>query len=144
MKGLSIGNSQLIREVHNSFRKPDAFFVQQEKEKESAKEGDEIYHFISYVPFGDRLYELDGLQKGPIVLKGIEQGEGWIEIAKREINKRIVEYSQNEIGFNLLAINADREYMVILLSVFMFMFMFISIYLYCYRLVLRSRNVLIE
>ena len=82
-----------------------AFFVE-------AKDGDDVYHFISYVPFRNKLYELDGLQEGPILLAELEQGQDWLQVAKEEINKRIVEYSQNEIGFNLLAINADKEHTV--------------------------------
>jgi hypothetical protein len=38
-----------------------------EDKKFSGKE-DDAFHFIAYVPFEGKLYELDGLQQGPIDL----------------------------------------------------------------------------
>lgn len=49
---------------------------------------------MSYVPFKNHLYELDGLQPGPIVIGKYENKEEWIELAKAEIQNRILKYSE--------------------------------------------------
>ncbi|NWI28539.1 UCHL5 hydrolase, partial [Sula dactylatra] len=58
MKGLALSNSEVIRQVHNSFARQQMFEFDA---KSSAKEED-AFHFVSYVPVNGRLYELDGLR----------------------------------------------------------------------------------
>ncbi|XP_013930372.1 PREDICTED: ubiquitin carboxyl-terminal hydrolase isozyme L5-like [Thamnophis sirtalis] len=67
MKGLALSNSEVIRQVHNSFARQQMFEFDA---KSTAKEED-AFHFVSYVPVNGRLYELDGLREGPIDLGNI-------------------------------------------------------------------------
>jgi len=102
---MALESAEVIRVAHNSFSHPEPF----EFEEVAAKENDDVFHFISYVPFKGNVYELDGIQKGPVLLGPIEEGKDWIEVAKKEIQKRMMEYATNEIHFNLLAIVGDRK-----------------------------------
>ena len=66
MKGEAISNSDMIKDAHNSFARPEPFGLDDTKKSPSGK-GD-AYHFIAFVPFQGKVYEIDGLKAGPIVL----------------------------------------------------------------------------
>ena len=99
MKGCAIGNSDNIRQVHNSFARPEPFMVEDDKK---SGEG-EAFHFISYVPYRGMLYELDGLQKGPIE-HGECTKENWLQKAQVEIQNRISQHEGSEIRFVLMSL----------------------------------------
>ena len=66
-----------------------------------------MFHFITYVPFGGRVYELDGLRPGPCDLG--ESGSDWLGVARSAIQARIEKDSASEIKFNLMAIIRDKR-----------------------------------
>jgi len=51
-----------------------------------------VFHFVGYVPVGGRLYELDGLQDGPIDLGAVALDGDWMDVARPVIEKRIAKY----------------------------------------------------
>jgi ubiquitin carboxyl-terminal hydrolase L5 len=105
MKGLALSNSDIIKAVHNSFARQEMF--EMVGPKSSDKE--DVFHFISYIPFEGRLYELDGLKEGPIDLGAVPTTGHWIELARPVIEKRIKKYQDGEIHFNLMALVTDRK-----------------------------------
>jgi len=106
-RGLAIGECDFLRTAHNSFSKPEPFIYSSDKRK--AKDDDDVFHFISYIPFRGKVYELDGLQEGPILLGEITETRGWLDIVKEEINKRITLYASNEIRFALQAVIKSKK-----------------------------------
>ena len=103
-RGLAISNSEKIRVEHNKFSHPEPFIFTKKK----AKDGDDVFHFVAYIHFKNAIYEIDGLQKGPILIENNVKNEDWIKKVKPSIQDRINLYSQSEIKFNLLALVPDR------------------------------------
>ncbi|KAJ2337071.1 hypothetical protein GGH92_007603 [Coemansia sp. RSA 2673] len=109
MRGLALTNCDQIREVHNSFVRPESFLTDPDEPRRPAGEDDDLFHFISYVPVNGRLYELDGLKRGPI---DHGESEDWLERVGEVIQQRMGEYKEGEIRFNLMAVIGDRRKML--------------------------------
>jgi len=104
MRGLAIGNSEVIRTIHNSFHPPQPLLPE---EKDDDNDG-EAFHFIAYVPAAGGLYELDGLKPGPIRICDCTHEE-WLKHAATAVTERIARYAATEQRFNLMAIIRNRQ-----------------------------------
>ncbi|EDV20452.1 Ubiquitin carboxyl-terminal hydrolase isozyme L5 [Trichoplax sp. H2] len=102
MRGLSLSNMDIIRQVHNSFARQQMFEFEN-----SSNKSEEAFHFVAYVPINGRLYELDGLKDGPIDLG--KCGEDWITAVKPILESRMTSYATGEIRFNLMAVVSDHK-----------------------------------
>ncbi|KAJ8293052.1 Ubiquitin carboxyl-terminal hydrolase isozyme L5 [Rhodotorula toruloides] len=105
-RGWTISNSEKIREVHNSFARSDPFHLEENRPQD---EHEDAYHFIAYLPIGDKLYELDGLKPMPVSHGEIPGGrEKWTDMAREILERRIATYPAGEVMFNLLAVTGRR------------------------------------
>merc|ERR1712157_409983 len=75
-----------------------------------ADDDSDVFHFIAYVPhYGtNHVYELDGLQQGPISCGSFTNGN-WLDVARKAIQERIENYAASEIKFNLMAVVKDKR-----------------------------------
>ena len=103
-RGLAISNSDKIRLEHNKFSHPEPFVFS----KKIAKDGDDVFHFVAYIHFKNSIYEIDGLQKGPILIEENVKNDEWIKKVKPSIQNRLKLFVKSEIKFNLLALVPDR------------------------------------
>lgn len=103
-RGVAIGTSSVIRNVHNSFARQNLLDTRQLSKAPSH----DLFHYVGFVPIDGVLYEFDGLQLGPISLGPICKGAKWTDTARPIIIKRMEQYSEKEIRFNLMAIISDK------------------------------------
>jgi len=125
LKGESIRTCEDIRTAHNSFARKESLLFDNSQQQVTGNE--DLFHFIAFVPHTDGVvYELDGLQTGPIpvnnrddpyhaVAEGHLDGEDvhqdmpWLKVARKAIQDRIDKYASNEIKFNLMAVVKDKS-----------------------------------
>ncbi|KAI9675651.1 MAG: hypothetical protein M1817_001018 [Caeruleum heppii] len=103
LRGEALSNSELIRDVHNSFARSSPFIDETQR---TATEDDDVYHFIAYTPIKGQLYELDGLQPAPIA-HGACTLDDFPDKVIPVLQRRIERYPAHEIRFNLLAMVRD-------------------------------------
>mmetsp|Transcript_92127 Transcript_92127/g.246268 ORF Transcript_92127/g.246268 Transcript_92127/m.246268 type:complete len:369 (-) Transcript_92127:58-1164(-) len=111
MRGLTISNSESVKKAHNSFQRMSSFEIVQDDNAEK----EDAFHFISYIWNKGKLYELDGLKAGPILI-GESSEEQWLSQIRPEIQRRMQACQaapsadgKSEIRFNLMAIVEDQR-----------------------------------
>lgn len=112
-KGWAIGNTPELACAHNSHAMPQA---KRRLDKTSGvstgRFTGEAFHFVSYVPIGGRLFELDGLKPFPIDHGPWADGEDWTEQFRRVMSDRLgiaAGEQYHDIRFNLMAVVPDRR-----------------------------------
>jgi len=112
LKGVAISSSDPIKKAHNAFGRTDAF-LNDGKYVARHNQSDDVFHFVAYIPHSDgKVYELDGLQSGPIVVGSYaEEAEktkstNWLSVAREAIQKRM---QGDAIKFNLMAVTKDKR-----------------------------------
>ncbi|KAK5653535.1 hypothetical protein OQA88_8794 [Cercophora sp. LCS_1] len=131
LRGNLITNSPWIRVAHNSFaRRLDLLNaalslkndVDESKKKKAKKTStsrasakkkkkkqstDTAYHFIAFVPVGNSVWQLDGLEVSPARVGDFADGEHWTSVAAPVIERKMLEHERGQLSFNLLAMCGD-------------------------------------
>lgn len=105
IRGEALSNSDVIRDVHNSFSKSSPFVDETQRNPDA--ETEDAFHFIAYTTFNGTLYELDGLQPAPISHGPCVSDQEFPAKVMEVIQRRIARYEAAEIRFNLLAMVRD-------------------------------------
>ena len=109
-KGVAIGNVAELARAHNKHAKPEHMTAPTINRRSSVVSSahalqPETYHFTSYVPINDRLFELDGLKDYPIDHGPWGEQEEWTDLFQRIITQRLSK--AENILFNLMAVVSD-------------------------------------
>jgi ubiquitin carboxyl-terminal hydrolase L5 len=122
LRGDLLCNTTWIRTVHNQFARRldllNADLVLEQEAKAAKKRKarpakrartkpstDAAFHFIAYVPVGDEVYQLDGLEKAPACIGKIDEDtHDWTAVARPFIESRMLQYESEQLSFNLLAL----------------------------------------
>lgn len=123
-KGYAIGNVPEIAKAHNSHASYSSLYARNKPNSKARgisfvirgnhrtnlqqqQNQPETYHFVSYVPINNRLYELDGLKNYPIDHGPVGSKEDWTEKFRSVIKHRLEK--KNDIRYNLMAVVPDRR-----------------------------------
>jgi len=112
-KGYAIGNFWNIAVAHNNHGRRELRWQNDRLKNVTATRSMEAFHYVSYVPYGGRLFELDGLKPRPIDHGPWLADETWSGKARRVIQERIQMATGGElchdIRYNLLAVVPDQR-----------------------------------
>lgn len=108
MRGSLLDEFEELREAHNSFAPQAAF----ESDAKAPKDAD-VYHFVSFVYRQGHIWELDGLQDGPLQCReatDADYREALVEVVQRRIDDIAAKDTKGAgqgISFSLMAIVDD-------------------------------------
>ena len=131
LKGVAISSSEQIKQAHNAFARPDGFLTAEDAKPIVSPDEHEAFHFVAYVPVNGIVYELDGLQRAPLVIGAYSEEEDkshetdaamsdndaaegagiddWLVQARTAIQERMAKAAEGHVKFNLMAVIQDKR-----------------------------------
>lgn len=126
MRGLCLSNSLEIREIHNEFGNLSEMLAfgdeddeLDENDKKNSDGSRDPFHFVAFIEKNGRIYELDGLKKGPIFHGSVSNSDSTgqvLDIIKKRISSSASFSStetetetDSEVRYNLMALVPDRR-----------------------------------
>lgn len=77
-------------------------------EAEDAEQEEESgFHFVAYMPIGNDVWKLDGLDSFPTTIGHTQPGQDWLSVVQTTLSVRMAEYEEGQIQFSLMAVVQD-------------------------------------
>lgn len=116
LKGEAISNMKDLADIHERYSdKEHDQTINNRKRKRRSKQtlnNEDCFHYISFVPINNILYELDGLEPYPIS-HGEIINDNWVKHAKEIIKNKIVanqiKPNQMDLSYSLMAIVDNKN-----------------------------------
>jgi ubiquitin carboxyl-terminal hydrolase L5 len=104
----SVENESSTQQPRRSGRQPKPRKdIQPDTQQNEIEVDEDGFHFCAYMPIGDHVWKLDGMDQFPQDMGPIEDGESWLSIAQPVLQGRMAQYAAGAIEFNIMAIVHD-------------------------------------
>ncbi|KAG9609667.1 cysteine proteinase, partial [Aureobasidium melanogenum] len=97
-------NASAVRSNPSRRARTSKSVVEQEEEQESEESG---FHFVAYMPIGEDVWKLDGLDSFPTTIGKIHPGRDWLDVVQTSLSVRMAQYEEGQIQFSLMAVVQD-------------------------------------
>jgi ubiquitin carboxyl-terminal hydrolase L5 len=77
------------------------------EEEEDQDSGESGFHFVAYMPIGDDVWKLDGLDSFPTAIGTIQPGRDWLSVIQTSLSVRMAQYEEGQMQFSLMAVVQD-------------------------------------
>ncbi|KAI4759193.1 cysteine proteinase [Aureobasidium sp. EXF-3400] len=77
------------------------------EEDEEQDSGESGFHFVAYMPIGDDVWKLDGLDSFPTAIGTIQPGRDWLSVIQTSLSVRMAQYEEGQMQFSLMAVVQD-------------------------------------
>ncbi len=132
-RGLALDHFDHVRNVHNSFateldkltvdthlrqdwvraekkkiaraRNPNKRF----KSDDDYDYSDSGFHFVAYVPAGESVWKMDGMERLPRKVGTLEEGASWVAMVLPELQAQLENAGDGAMEFSLLALTATTD-----------------------------------
>jgi ubiquitin carboxyl-terminal hydrolase L5 len=81
--------------------------LQPDTQQDEIEADEEGFHFCAYMPIGDHVWKLDGMDQFPQDVGPITDGESWLSIAQPVLQGCMAQYAAGAIEFNIMAVVHD-------------------------------------
>jgi ubiquitin carboxyl-terminal hydrolase L5 len=77
------------------------------EDEDGQDSGESGFHFVAYMPIGDKVWKLDGLDCFPTAIGTMEPGRDWLSVIQTSLSIRMAQYEEGQIQFSLMAVVQD-------------------------------------